>query len=341
MDKEVIRGGGLQGVKVKRLTPVLGSTVKSLGLALLAACAPDVPPSQEGFVNECDDPAVLDQYTVSESTPLLELPVCVHFVFPDQASYETSWQAGEDASRYLQERLDNLNMQLAGKWGTNSFDEDSRIQVVSVQEPNIVISPEWAGLFELYDDEEEMHRVAAEMKQTNNSSGCVNYYMMDDPEPLNTGMPAAFANMPGNPEEGGIVTRDADSNDVAHEFGHILGLYHTHETKFGDSVVHPNEPYTTGDLLKDTPPDPGQSGWNTTTGEYTAGCTLDEEYNYETSQNEQYLVCDEEFAGIEEDVPYTNRMSYYHYDGYQTFTDEQRQRMHCTWDRHEADIVPE
>ena len=45
---------------------------------------------------------------------------------------------------------------------------------------------------------------------------------------------------------------------MAHEFGHFFGLYHTFEDRlFGKDTFNPETCNTTGDLVCDTPPDPG------------------------------------------------------------------------------------
>jgi len=58
-----------------------------------------------------------------------------------------------------------------------------------------------------------------------------------------------------------IVMSELDLRDpkiVAHEFGHFFGLYHTFEENlFGKDNFNPDECHTTGDLVCDTPPDPG------------------------------------------------------------------------------------
>lgn len=49
-----------------------------------------------------------------------------------------------------------------------------------------------------------------------------------------------------------------DHKIIAHEFGHFFGLHHTFEDRaFGKSPTDGSECFTTGDLICDTPPDPG------------------------------------------------------------------------------------
>lgn len=51
-----------------------------------------------------------------------------------------------------------------------------------------------------------------------------------------------------------------NNSTLSHEMGHYLGLYHTHEKGFGEELVDESNCYKTGDLLCDTPADPGLNG---------------------------------------------------------------------------------
>jgi hypothetical protein len=47
-----------------------------------------------------------------------------------------------------------------------------------------------------------------------------------------------------------------ESNELIHQFGHFLGLYHTHENIFGAELVKDANCQLSGDRCCDTPADP-------------------------------------------------------------------------------------
>lgn len=53
-----------------------------------------------------------------------------------------------------------------------------------------------------------------------------------------------------------------NGSTLIHEMGHYLGLYHTHETAFGDESVNGSDCLVDGDLICDTPADPRLSTSN-------------------------------------------------------------------------------
>jgi len=70
----------------------------------------------------------------------------------------------------------------------------------------------------------------------------------------------------------GIVVRNSctsaggNLSTTAHEVGHYLDLFHTHETALGVECPDGSNCLTAGDLLCDTPADPGLGSHNVTTG---------------------------------------------------------------------------
>jgi hypothetical protein len=86
----------------------------------------------------------------------------------------------------------------------------------------------------------------------------------------------------------------SDSKIIAHEFGHFFGLFHTFETAlFGDDMTAPDFCTKSGDLICDTPVDPG---------------TVFEVYvNYTTCE----MIGNKDFLGNEFKPIIQNFMSYY------------------------------
>lgn len=73
-----------------------------------------------------------------------------------------------------------------------------------------------------------------------------------------------YASFPWFNQEYVVVKNECALNGstLAHEFGHYLGLYHTHETFNGTELVDGSNCLFTGDELCDTPADPRLGGFN-------------------------------------------------------------------------------
>ena len=67
-----------------------------------------------------------------------------------------------------------------------------------------------------------------------------------------------------------------NGSTLAHEVGHYLGLYHTHETYFGDEAVDGSDCSVDGDLLCDTPADPNLSSTVSSDGCVYSSAATDE-----------------------------------------------------------------
>ncbi len=66
--------------------------------------------------------------------------------------------------------------------------------------------------------------------------------------------------------------------NLTHQMGHFFGLYHTHETAFGQEHPDGKNCETTGDLICDTPADPMLAGKVNDACTYTANTKLGSEY---------------------------------------------------------------
>ena len=69
-----------------------------------------------------------------------------------------------------------------------------------------------------------------------------------------------YAYFPGGPDFI-IISKGAAGSikTISHEMGHFFGLYHTFETSFGNELADGSNCSTSGDLICDTPADPGLS----------------------------------------------------------------------------------
>ncbi|MBK9424377.1 MAG: hypothetical protein IPN54_09665 [Bacteroidetes bacterium] len=64
-----------------------------------------------------------------------------------------------------------------------------------------------------------------------------------------------YAYFPGGADF--IALSKSSLSSITHEMGHFFGLYHTFETQFGSELANGSNCATTGDLVCDTPADPG------------------------------------------------------------------------------------
>jgi hypothetical protein len=89
-----------------------------------------------------------------------------------------------------------------------------------------------------------------------NNPNALNFYLVDDM----WGSTAGAAYVASNK----LVVNNlwAIYNVAAHEIGHCLDLYHTHETRFGTEAIDGSNCFTAGDLICDTPADPKLTGGN-------------------------------------------------------------------------------
>ena len=112
---------------------------------------------------------------------------------------------------------------------------------------------------------------AENLGQVNNQSTAINYYIVDALWSTGSGFVTGTANsIPSNK----LVIRNDRvlTSTSAHEIGHCLDLYHTHETFFGTEAINGSNCGNAGDLVCDTPADP-RLGSNNVNGscQYTGG----------------------------------------------------------------------
>ncbi|AZQ64947.1 hypothetical protein EI427_22240 [Flammeovirga pectinis] len=97
-----------------------------------------------------------------------------------------------------------------------------------------------------------------QLGQINNQSNAINIYIIQSFSDSNI-----LGIATGIPSNSFIIKREyVYSGVTSHELGHCLGLYHTHETAFGKEAISGLNCSSTGDLICDTPADPGLNNNN-------------------------------------------------------------------------------
>lgn len=112
-----------------------------------------------------------------------------------------------------------------------------------------------------------------------------------------------------------VDARSATESTTAHETGHAFGLFHTFETRSGAEKIDGSNEQTAGDLISDTPADPGD-------------CEID------FDSDPPSLLCPEDSHGQTYEPLGNNLMNYYneYMDEFPAFTPEQGDVMRCVVD---------
>jgi hypothetical protein len=121
----------------------------------------------------------------------------------------------------------------------------------------------------------------------NHIPNAINLYFVSGIYDGGSGSVAGYTFMPGDARDAIFLTKEtADGNEIIHQFGHFLGLYHTHEIVFGKELVNDPNCKTNGDRCCDTPADPGISGMIDKDCEYTGSLQdANKQYYVPTTQN--------------------------------------------------------
>ena len=147
--------------------------------------------------------------------------------------------------------------------GTPVIYEDDEFYNLTIKEGRL--------LNELVHRENTINIYIAETVSQNNPDGTVGLY-------------CGVASFPNPDHHNRYILLDgsclADPSLMAHEIGHFYGLYHTHETSFGEELVNKLNCDIAGDLLCDTPADPLLNNANVSNCRYFGNDVDQEGYSY-------------------------------------------------------------
>lgn len=290
-----------------------------MGILLTLAChapAGESTTATSDALMQCDVPQ--ERAQIAAASADFEVPVCLHAVWPTERAAQQRFDA-ELQEGTIKRHIDRVNRILRGAPNGEGSERmrDTGVQLV-LQSLSVQVDEELV----LSGEDPDHSAALEELARTWHDEGCVNVYVLFNDDAVWDG---AWASYPGRPELGGIVTvNKPDERRLAHEWGHILGLRHTHEDAFG--AEWDGDCDVTGDLLCDTPPDPGPE--------------VCREWRNSDAQT-SWVECPARYEHLEDEVPLDNLMSYWEPQWTsQGFSSEQIERMHCTWRAGEDLIIP-
>lgn len=121
------------------------------------------------------------------------------------------------------------------------------------------------------------------------SQNTINLYFVSSLIDKSGTLAAGCTFMPADQKDVILFSKDYISgNELVHQFGHFLGLYHTNETSFGNELVFDANCHKTGDKCCDTPADPAIRGSVDNKCDYT-GRAKDAKNNYYIPSTNNYM----------------------------------------------------
>ncbi|CAN5531552.1 hypothetical protein BH23BAC1_BH23BAC1_33330 [soil metagenome] len=105
----------------------------------------------------------------------------------------------------------------------------------------------------------KFNRADEALLTSSNADSTINIYFVDKILGMDEGNVCGYTYYPTKGLDHLILSNSCIGNGttLSHEMGHFFGLYHTHEDKFGIELVNGSNCISAGDLICDTPADPG------------------------------------------------------------------------------------
>ncbi|MCP4916742.1 MAG: hypothetical protein GY913_07435 [Proteobacteria bacterium] len=286
----------------------------------LLACGP--PATETALAPAvCDDP--VQRTELATDIARIDVPVCIHAVWPTQEIADRRWT--DDLERQtLHNQIDLTNRLLRGapeaEYMATQLDTGIRLEASRVL---VHADAERVVLGEL--DATGRAQGLEEMAADWNVDGCANVYLLFDDDASWEG---AWAGYPGELSHNAIAgVRKPSPRMMAHEWGHVFGLRHTHEDTFGPEWDGDCD--VTGDLVCDTAPDPG-----------TDHCTQFDKRGATNAESRSYVECEGDLAALDPTIPINNLMSYWNPPwASQGFSEGQIERMRCGYGNGDFDVL--
>lgn len=293
-------------------------------MLLLLACAAQNPAVEvaQSPLQSCDLPE--ERAKAAAQVEAIELPTCLHVVFPDEAQAEAFRGEARQELKALQ--INQVNRQLRG--APEADYQERRLNTgiqLSLEALELHVDERWSRLGEASAEEREQGLYA--MARSWGQAGCVDVFVLMDEDASWEG---AWASYPDSEQPGALAAvNHPDPRKLAHEWGHVLGLRHTHEQIWGAEWESPQDCDVNGDLLCDTPPDPGPDI-----------CKQIDERGDTNAQSRSRVRCPEAYRDLEDAIPLDNLMSYWDPPWQsQGFSEEQAERMACTWTQAQGELL--
>lgn len=187
--------------------------------------------------------------TPSPNNPVY-LPLAIHLTRPDNGS--SNW-------------LTNPNLDVIVR-DVNQLWAASGIQFFIYGDVDYINSTFWTYIPDRKDNENALRRV-------NSDPNAINLYFTD------LEFWAGISSYSAAEDQGILLDYESvyvdGANVIAHELGHYLDLYHTHDAPLGPECPNGTACATTGDLVCDTPADPGLYNPITEVSRVNESCVYD------------------------------------------------------------------